>query len=584
MKDIKTKLTVKDIKTFDKAADITTHMKNAFVKSKDSAEQTQSHEHNSPGEYATDSVSSKARETTEQAFNHLKNPHKKAAENIDKTKQNFQNAKQHINEVKNAVKNPASDQPKKEMVKRGQETVRRTRQAVDKSIKTVQKSEKTIKQSAKTVKTASKGVVKTAGKSVKTAERTAKTAIKTTQQTAKATQRTAQAAAKAAKAAAQASRAAAKAAVQAAKIAVKVTIATVKAIIAATKALISAIAAGGWVAVVIILVICMVGAIVGSVFGIFYSGEDSGTGRSMPGVISELTTEFYTKIDDIKNKNPHDVVDIDAMSINWPEVLAVYAVKTNTDPDNPADVATLDDDKVEKLRAVLNDMTSLSYSLKTESQERTVTGDDGKETTETVTITRLIITLNQKSADEMATQYGFSAKQKEQMQELLSPDYADLWAQLLGGYSNGSGEIGNPDGSHVPKDIFSWPIGEGFSITSNYGYRKDPFTGETKYHGGTDIGAPEGTPILAAADGTVIVANANDSWGGGWGYYVKISHNSTYATLYAHCSKIAVVNGQAVKKGQIIAYVGTTGNSTGNHLHFEVYKDGSRTNPMGYFG
>ncbi|MDL2287048.1 M23 family metallopeptidase [Eubacteriales bacterium OttesenSCG-928-G02] len=83
--------------------------------------------------------------------------------------------------------------------------------------------------------------------------------------------------------------------------------------------------------------------------------------------------------------------------------------------------------------------------------------------------------------------------------------------------------------------------------------------------------------------GIVVVANSSDSWGGGWGYYVKIKHNDTYSTLYAHASRIAVINGQEVKKGQVIAYVGTTGNSTGNHLHFEVYKDGSRTNPLGYF-
>jgi murein DD-endopeptidase MepM/ murein hydrolase activator NlpD len=177
----------------------------------------------------------------------------------------------------------------------------------------------------------------------------------------------------------------------------------------------------------------------------------------------------------------------------------------------------------------------------------------------------------QKSADEMAEQYGFSGAQKDQIHELLSPEYADLWAQLLGGYANGSSEILIGDGSHAPKDIFSWPLADNFPITSNFGYRKDPFTGETKYHGGVDLGAPGGTPILAAADGTVIVANANDSWGGGWGYYVKIQHNGTYATLYAHCSKIAVTGGQEVKKGQVIAYVGTTGNSTGNHLHFEVY-------------
>ena len=357
----------------------------------------------------------------------------------------------------------------------------------------------------------------------------------------------------------------------------------VKAAIAAVKGLVAIIAAGGWVAVVVIIVICLIGLLVGSIFGIFFSGEDSGTGRAMPAVVQELTTEFYTKVDDIKSKNTHDILDMDTMSINWKEVLAVYAVKINSDPDNPAEVATIDDKKVEQLRGVLNDMTSLSYSTKTETHNRTVTDDEGNETDEEVTVVILTISLTQKTVDEMATQYGFSQTQKDQLKELLSPEYDDLWAALLGGYSQGSGAIGTPDGSFVPKDIFNYPIGEGFSITSRFGYRKDPFTGETKFHGGLDIGAPEGTPIIAAANGTVIVANSTDSWGGGYGYYVKIKHNETYSTVYAHCSRIAVANGQDVKQGEVIAYVGTTGNSTGNHLHFEVWKDGDRTDPLAYF-
>jgi uncharacterized membrane protein len=91
--------------------------------------------------------------------------------------------------------------------------------------------------------------------------------------------------------------------VQAAKVAVKTTIAMVKAAIAAIKGLVALIAAGGWVAVVIIIVICLIGLLVGSIFGVFFSGEDSGTGRSMPSVVQELTTEFYDKIEEIKSSN-----------------------------------------------------------------------------------------------------------------------------------------------------------------------------------------------------------------------------------------------------------------------------------------
>ena len=100
-----------------------------------------------------------------------------------------------------------------------------------------------------------------------------------------------------------------------------------------------------------------------------------------------------------------------------------------------------------------------------------------------------------------------------------------------------------------------------------------------RQHKGLDIGAPEGTPIVASRSGKVMVANNYDSWGDSWGYYVAIYHDSTYSTLYAHMSSVAAYEGQWVNKGDIIGYVGSTGNSTGNHLHFEVYQNGTRVNP-----
>ena len=116
-----------------------------------------------------------------------------------------------------------------------------------------------------------------------------------------------------------------------------------------------------------------------------------------------------------------------------------------------------------------------------------------------------------------------------------------------------------------------WPLPVAGTITSPQGYRTDPITGETSYHSGTDIAVPEGTPILAAADGTVTIANALDSWGGSYGYHVKLDHGGGLTTLYAHCSSICVTAGQQVKAGQVIAYVGHTGRATGPHLHFEVH-------------
>jgi murein DD-endopeptidase MepM/ murein hydrolase activator NlpD len=134
---------------------------------------------------------------------------------------------------------------------------------------------------------------------------------------------------------------------------------------------------------------------------------------------------------------------------------------------------------------------------------------------------------------------------------------------------------------------FTWPVPGFYNITSYYGYRVNPVSGVYKLHGGIDIASAGiyGKPIVAAADGVVISAGYNT---GGFGYWVVINHGTSggkqFATLYAHmCRGPSVSNGQTVKAGQTIGYVGSTGNSNGNHLHFEVRVNGDRVNPMGYF-
>lgn len=131
--------------------------------------------------------------------------------------------------------------------------------------------------------------------------------------------------------------------------------------------------------------------------------------------------------------------------------------------------------------------------------------------------------------------------------------------------------------------IFDWPLPGDFSITSPFGERGDPFTGELSFHDGVDIAAPEGTAILTAADGVVTAANRTDPWGGSYGYYVRIRHDETYETLYAHCAEVLVRAGQEVRQGEIIALVGSTGNSTGSHLHFEVREGRDKVDAMTFF-
>jgi YD repeat-containing protein len=117
-------------------------------------------------------------------------------------------------------------------------------------------------------------------------------------------------------------------------------------------------------------------------------------------------------------------------------------------------------------------------------------------------------------------------------------------------------------------------------ITAAFGWRIHPITGQRRMHRGIDIGAPTGAPILAADDGTVSYASWDD---GGYGNLVEITHNDGGRTLYAHTNRILVRKGQRVRQGQLIAEVGSTGRSTGPHLHFEVQPDGKHaTNPMAF--
>lgn len=123
-----------------------------------------------------------------------------------------------------------------------------------------------------------------------------------------------------------------------------------------------------------------------------------------------------------------------------------------------------------------------------------------------------------------------------------------------------------------------WPCPGQYRVTSNFGGRADPITGVWSSHGGTDIAAPYGTPIVAANSGVVIFSG----WHYSYGNYVIIDHGGGIATLYGHSSKLLVGKGQAVSRGDRIALVGSTGYSTGNHLHFEVRINGVRTQPMDY--
>ena len=276
MADIKTRDAVKGtIKTIDKAAIASERMKAAYAKTKDKAEQGYYVDESSATEYASDKVSYTAERVTEEGVHQF---NKQGQKGVQTTKENIVKAKDKIADFKTKRAVKAAEQKQAQAaseqvgsaVRRGAESRSAVPNMPVQTIKTKRQTEKTIKQSVrstgKTVKTAAKGTVKSAEKSVKTAQATSKAAIKTTETSVKTAQAAAKASVKATQRAAQAAKATAKATAEATKAAVRATIAAVKAIIAGTKALISAIIAGGWVAVVIILIIVLFGCAV-SLFG-----------------------------------------------------------------------------------------------------------------------------------------------------------------------------------------------------------------------------------------------------------------------------------------------------------------------------
>ena len=203
-----------------------------------------------------------------------------------------------------------------------------------------------------------------------------------------------------------------------------------RAIIAAAQSLLAAIAAGGSTVVAMVLVICLIGLLIVSPFGIFFSGEDSGTGYTMPDAVSMLNSEFAARIEHIKAENPYDELDMDnagsaAMISNWRDVLAVYAVRTTTDNASPDEVATLTEEKMEILREIFWDMNTITYWTEI------VPG--GKDEADTVI---LHITVTIKTHLQMADEYRFNAEQRRLLEELMQPKYQELFMALTGSYQN----------------------------------------------------------------------------------------------------------------------------------------------------
>ena len=466
MSRIKTKETVKDIKVIDKAAVASQRMKTALIRAKDQTNNLIDDGHISPSEYAEDKIRYTAEDVTGQVQHKVAKDAKKAvkkqkeARSVRREEERIRSAEERVNRYRSEQGQSGSAETPQRTTRprrgathgtadRNTQTVFRGRGRRNTTIRTVERTERTIKQSARsagtqTIKRGSKGTVKTSDRAIKTAEKTSKTAIKTAEKSAQAARKAAEKTARAAQKAAEVARRAAIAARRAAIATAKAVAKTIKAIIEALKELISAIIAGGWVSVVVIVIILIIGMIAGSVYGIFLSNEDTGTGMQMRDAIARINNEFQAEIQSIKAANPHDEVEMTGTRAIWKDVLAVYAVKLITDPDNPQEVASMDEDKFQILRSVFWDMNEISYRVESSGEtatEEIPEEDDIPVMTESEPVTTtLYITIKHKTPEEMAEAYGFSEEQRRWLEELLSDENESLWGSAFYGV-NADGSI-----------------------------------------------------------------------------------------------------------------------------------------------
>ena len=327
-----------------------------------------------------------------------------------------------------------------------------------------------------------------------------------------------------------------------------------------------ALLGAGSVVLVLAMVIGAAAAVIGSPMGILFADE-SGDPNSIriAEIVAETNADFGAAINDIVSAHPecsettitYDYEDGHTWASYWPEVLAIFAVHTNLNSDS--DVVVINAAQKQRIQDIFWSMHEISYEVEEVDITPEPTEDDPDPEQQTEYI--LHITVNSKTVDELAELYNFTQDQKDILHELLSDEMRPTLLALCGG-------IGIIEDGEL-----CWPLPGHTYISCNFG--DDDAYGNSG-HRGTDIPAPEGTPILAAHSGTVIISGWNNSYGN----QVLLDNGAGLSTRYAHMTQTAVTAGEAVTAGQVIGYVGNTGDSTGFHLHFEVMQNGVRVNPM----
>ena len=341
-----------------------------------------------------------------------------------------------------------------------------------------------------------------------------------------------------------------------------------KAVRRAAQSLLALLGAGCAV-LVLAMVIGAAAAVVGSPMGILFADE-SNAPNSIPiaEIVTETNADFGAAINDIVSAHPecsettitYAYENGHTWASYWPEVLAVFAVHTNLNADR--NVIVIDAAQKQRIQDTFWAMHSITYEVEEVDTTPEPTEDDPDPTPETDYI--LHITVSSKTVDELAQLYNFTQDQNDILHELLSAEIRPTLLALCD--SIGIIEDGN----------LCWPLPGHSYISCNFG---EPDAYGNPGHRGTDIPAPEGTPILAAHSGTAIISGWNNSYGN----QVLLDNGAGLSTRYAHMTQTAVTAGEAVTAGQVIGYVGNTGDSTGFHLHFEVMQNGVRVNPMNLF-
>ena len=439
MSNIKIKQTAETvIKTSENIGIVNEKIKDVGVRTKEkinnATEQTNS---NSPEQYAVEKVQEKAKDGTDYAVYEF---NRKGRKSVEETKKNIETAKMTLEDVKARRK-----------AQQAERTVKETKNTVNADV--------TFSSQAETPKPPVKNPPKQANSTIKTGnaqtvKATQKVSKKTTEKaSAKAIKKSAQTNAIAVTKTAEKSRKTAERLMQTAKetkrfvqLLIKFLSKALKAAYTAAKSLVSAVIAGGWVSVVVIILICLVAALCSSFYGIFFSSETSQSGMNITSVIQQINNEFDDKIDEIKSSGSFDGVEVIGSRSNWKDVLSIYAVKTTTDENNPMEIATVDETKKSILSSIFWDMNNISKSVETRTETITKESTDEQgntvETTEQVEKKYLVITLTGKSAEDMSTSYSFNATQKKYLAELMSDKNNKLWASLIyniGGVSGGSG-------------------------------------------------------------------------------------------------------------------------------------------------